>query len=319
MTNVIASPAATGPGGAHFEAKVGAFYLLAMLLDAEPRGLPGARIEKIQFQGAGDGFPLDDVIVHATSFVGDAAVLEIQAKHKITFSPSDPVFEKVAGQIAEAFKAGKLDSTDVYELGIATAQNSRKIDGAYQEVLSWAKNSETPDAFFRKLGHLGVSNADMRTCRHAEDARCSVRGLTESEIKELCQAAPALAPLLADNHPAHDVVRNLFRLDRLARQPSDDPAHPQIPMTASNAMRRQITYPKPTIAIVSTVSDLDRDLCRRAHLRRQRQLPRERRADPHTEAAAAARGALESQRHRRPLAFGGRLLQSRRRNQHRRC
>ena len=38
MTNVVASPAATAPGGAHFEAKVGAFYLLAKLLNAEPRG-----------------------------------------------------------------------------------------------------------------------------------------------------------------------------------------------------------------------------------------------------------------------------------------
>jgi|SRR5208337_2051010 len=102
MTNVAASPAATGPGGAHFEAKVGAFYLLAMLLNAEPRGLPGTRVEKIQFQGAGDGFPLDDVIVHARSLDGDAALLEVQAKHKITFSPGDAVFEKVAGQIAEA-------------------------------------------------------------------------------------------------------------------------------------------------------------------------------------------------------------------------
>jgi hypothetical protein len=52
-----ASPTATGPSGAHFEAKVGAYYLLALLLDAEPRGLPGARIQRIQLQGAGDGFP----------------------------------------------------------------------------------------------------------------------------------------------------------------------------------------------------------------------------------------------------------------------
>ncbi len=163
MTNAAASPAATGPGGAHFEAKVGAFYLLAMLLDTEPRGLPGARVEKIQFQGAGDGFPLDDVIVHARSFDGDAAVLEVQAKHRITFSPGDAVFEKVAGQITEALKAGKLDSSDFYQLGIATAQSSRKIDGAYQEVLSWARHSETPEAFFRKLARHGVSNADMRT------------------------------------------------------------------------------------------------------------------------------------------------------------
>jgi hypothetical protein len=82
-----------------------------MLLDAEPRGLPGARIDRIQFQGAGDGFPLDDVVVHAASIAGDAAVLEIQAKHRITFSPGDTVFQKVAGQIIDALKAGDKRAT----------------------------------------------------------------------------------------------------------------------------------------------------------------------------------------------------------------
>jgi hypothetical protein len=131
MSNVVASPAATGPLGAHFESKVAAFYLLAMLLDAEPRGLPGTRINKIQFQGAGDGFPLDDVIVHATSFTGDVALLEIQVKHKITFSPGDAVFEKIVGQITETLKAGNLVGASPHAVAIATAQGSRQIDGAY--------------------------------------------------------------------------------------------------------------------------------------------------------------------------------------------
>jgi hypothetical protein len=134
-----------------------------MLLDAEPRGLPGARIDRIQFQGAGDGFPLDDVIVHATSIVGDAAVLEIQAKHRITFSPGDTVFQKVAGQIIDALKTGKLDGPGPYAVGIATAQGSRQIDGPYQEVLSWARHSESAEAFFRKLDRRGASNESMRT------------------------------------------------------------------------------------------------------------------------------------------------------------
>ena len=34
------SPASSGPAGAHFEAQVGAAYLLALLTDGEPRGLP---------------------------------------------------------------------------------------------------------------------------------------------------------------------------------------------------------------------------------------------------------------------------------------
>ena len=163
MAKQVASPAATGPGGEHFEAKVGAFYLLAMLLDAEPRGLPGAHIERIQLQGAGDGFPLDDVIVHAITSGGAAAELEIQAKRKIAFSPTDDVFRGAVEQIAEVLRAGRLSDSDPHAVAIATAQSSRQIDGPYQEVLLWARHSESPDAFFRSLNRPGASNEHMRT------------------------------------------------------------------------------------------------------------------------------------------------------------
>lgn len=126
MTRQATSPAVTGSSGSHFEAKVGGFYLLALLLDAEPRGLPGTQIERIQLQGAGDGFPLDDVIVHATTPSGARAIAEIQAKRKITFSPADTVFRDVAEQIADAVKAGKLADPNPYAMAIATAQNSRQ-------------------------------------------------------------------------------------------------------------------------------------------------------------------------------------------------
>ena len=137
------SPTATGPGGAHFEAKVGAYYLLALLLDAEPRGLPGARIQRIRLQGAGDGFPLDDVHATMTS-TGAPATAEIQA-NKITFSPTDTVFRDVVEQIVEAVNAGNLEDPNPHPLAIATAQSSRQIDGAYHEVLLWARHSERAD------------------------------------------------------------------------------------------------------------------------------------------------------------------------------
>lgn len=47
--------------------------------------------------------------------------------------------------------------------------------------------------------------------------------LSDSEINELRDSAPRLKALLANNHPARDVARNLFRLARLAEQASDDP------------------------------------------------------------------------------------------------
>ncbi len=47
--------------------------------------------------------------------------------------------------------------------------------------------------------------------------------LSDAEVEEIRHAAPRLAALLADNHPARDVTRNLFRLARLASRPRKEP------------------------------------------------------------------------------------------------
>jgi hypothetical protein len=46
--------------------------------------------------------------------------------------------------------------------------------------------------------------------------------LSDAETDELRHAAPRLSALLADNHPARPVARNLFRLARLASRPSGE-------------------------------------------------------------------------------------------------
>src|SRR5260221_4536274 len=78
------SPASSGPAGPHFEAQVGASYLLAMLTGGEPRGLPGMTIDRIELQRASEGRPLDDVIVHAHDASGKAAVLRSPGKARDT-------------------------------------------------------------------------------------------------------------------------------------------------------------------------------------------------------------------------------------------
>jgi hypothetical protein len=88
-TAQVASPAATANAGPKFEAKTGAFYLLSLLANGEPRGLPGATIRSVRFQQRGSGRPLDDVTILATNADGSAAILEIQAKR--TFANSDAI------------------------------------------------------------------------------------------------------------------------------------------------------------------------------------------------------------------------------------
>ena len=153
---------ASGPAGTHFEGQVGAFYLLAMISGAPPRGLPGATIDKVALQQANAGRALDDVIVHAhDNASGKVAVLEIQVKRSITFAASDPVFRKVVGQIVRASQRPDFQ-TQRYELAIATTKGSRKIDGSYQDDLTLARQVGDASTFAAQIGLTGAANDDMR-------------------------------------------------------------------------------------------------------------------------------------------------------------
>lgn len=156
------SPTSTGPAGSHFEGQVGATYLLALLTGAEPRGLPGTSIDRVELQRAAEGRPLDDVIVHAHDVGGETLTLEIQVKREVTFAPSDEVFGDVVHQIAAAARRSDFWETR-YELAIATAKISRKIAGPYQDVLTWARNLGSAATFMDRINRPGSSNADMRS------------------------------------------------------------------------------------------------------------------------------------------------------------
>ena len=158
----ITSPTSTGPAGAHFEGKVGAHYLLSLLVGAQPRGLPGMAIDRIELQRASQGMYLDDVIVHAHDRAGSAAVLEIQVKRTITFAPKDEVFRSVVEQIAKTSSKPEFWTAN-HQLAIATSAGSRKIDGAYQDVLTWARQIGDARTFMEQIRRSGSSSEDKRT------------------------------------------------------------------------------------------------------------------------------------------------------------
>lgn len=161
-SSIGTSTLASGPAGTHFEAQVGASYFLAMLAGAPARGLPGATIERVALQQANEGRPLDDVVIHAHDNVsGKSAVLEVQVKRSITFASADPVFRKVVGQVVKASLRPDF-STQRYELAIATTKGSRKIDGAYQDVLTLARQIGDATTFAAQIDLAGVANDDMR-------------------------------------------------------------------------------------------------------------------------------------------------------------
>jgi len=50
------SPVGRGGAGTYIEGELGAYYLLQMLAGSDARGLPDARIDRVQFQGETDGY-----------------------------------------------------------------------------------------------------------------------------------------------------------------------------------------------------------------------------------------------------------------------
>lgn len=154
------SPVGRGGAGTYIEGELGAYYLLQMLAGSEARGLPGARIERVQFQAVDEGYALDDLVVHGVSEKG-SSLLEIQSKRTITFSPRDTVFQSVCDQIVRSAPTNKPSHRHLF--AVATQRTSFAISGPYQDVLEWARISTTGGLFFERLKVKGVASDAMRS------------------------------------------------------------------------------------------------------------------------------------------------------------
>ncbi len=176
--DATSSPIGRGGAGVYIEGELGAFYLLAMLAATEPRGLPGALLTRVGFQGADRGFALDDVILHGASSAGDA-LLEIQSKRTITFASKDRVFKEVCEQIVRSLSQGANGPT--HRMAVATQRTSHSISGPYQDVLEWARSAESGAAFFRRLMTEGVAGASMRTFAETFRANLVEAGFSDDD------------------------------------------------------------------------------------------------------------------------------------------
>jgi len=154
-------PAATGNAGPCFEAKVGAYYLLGLVANSEPRGLPGATTERVQFQQAPAGCPMDDVVVQAVGADGLSATLELQAKRTLNFTRSDKEFKDIVRRMWLAAQKPEF-STTRYELAVAISRSSTRIERACQEVLHWAQQHPDGTTFETNINRTGFASPAMR-------------------------------------------------------------------------------------------------------------------------------------------------------------
>jgi len=164
------SPRASGPAGPQFEVKVGTHFALALLAESEAFGLPGAVVEALEFQRAGQGHPLDDIIVKGKRTDGSERCLEVQAKRSMSFTEADTDFAAVAVGIA---KGHRIDPERRF--AVAIERTTGAIDNGVQEALELARNTPDASAYFKLLNTKGRSNESMRRFvsafrKHLEDS-----------------------------------------------------------------------------------------------------------------------------------------------------
>jgi hypothetical protein len=157
----VVSPAAAGPAGARFEGKVGAFYLLTLLGHGEPRGLPGAVTRAVRFQQSAHGRPLDDVTIDAINADGSIAFLDIQAKRTINFTASDENFADIVRRLCGTAQKPELAAAR-YEMAVAVARTSMRIERDCQQVLQWARQLESGGSFAAHMQLPGFASNGMR-------------------------------------------------------------------------------------------------------------------------------------------------------------
>jgi hypothetical protein len=226
---------------------VAAHYLLTLLAEAAPRGLPGATIERVELQRSGEGHPLDDVIIKGSTQAGEPTLLEVQVKRTVTFSPSDVVFKDVVTQLAEAFRTLNVAHLR-HQFAVAIDRTSFKITGPYQDVLRWAREVSSSSVFFGRINRKKVGNDDMRTFvetvrSHFASAAC----LTDDET--VWQVLRRFQILTFDyDAPGSQALELAVERARNVLAPSD--------VTRASALWSVLT--ETAIRVAATGGDLDR-------------------------------------------------------------
>jgi len=176
----MTSTSVTGGRGVHYESRVGAFYLTAVLSDQSVLGLADQyRAREARFQQKERGDPLDDLIVLASNGAG-AAKLSLQIKSKFTVGVGQ-LFRDIMADCWATFKnAGFQPGCDHF--GVAGHDIAQTWTRAAENVASKARNVSSAGEFLAAIASLSSKARDfVRHVRAALDAAAN-RSISDTEL-----------------------------------------------------------------------------------------------------------------------------------------
>ena len=159
VTKKQSNPFSTGSGGATFEVRIQALFLLLMLTYGRIPSLSSAyKIQKIKLQGKYEGYDTDDLILNAADESKTNANFYGQIKHEISIGDGgETVFAEVIQSAWNDFNSQSFDRrNDV--IALITGPLSNTDTQNVRPLLEWARHCENSEEFLKKTGTEGFSS-----------------------------------------------------------------------------------------------------------------------------------------------------------------
>lgn len=174
------SPFSTGGGGTRFELLVAVSYLIKLLRQEVPRGMPEGIVHGVHLQQRNRGNPVDDIIVDCRAPGGEKK-LYLQVKHSITFSKNEDFLKVIEETWRQLSGPNFVLDSDGVGLAIGEGSNTVTVRRHVMDVLDWAKTSSNARSFHDKVSPFSQKLAVLNTFKEGL-TRALGRGPTQKQV-----------------------------------------------------------------------------------------------------------------------------------------
>lgn len=196
----LSSPVSTSGEGGHFESRVQASYLLALLSGDDSRFLAHSQITEMRFQGRIHGFNTDDLICTVERDDGSTFKVAMQVKLTLKARVSDTPFKDSITDAWHDYDAGAQFKRDVDRIVIVYSRDSGTgTVYAASQVCAKARAAANSADFLRAALSEGYSSRDQRDALAAIAGRsCSPSWslISTSHVAQRGVAQPRMCELV---------------------------------------------------------------------------------------------------------------------------
>lgn len=144
-----------GGGGVSFEIALQTAYYISFILGAHIPGMEDGHITAFKQQSGSLEYETDDLLLTCEGRGGSCRIL-IQAKHLITISSGNPMFQKVVMAAWRDFRNPELFTPQTDKFFLISATWPTEVKTHLVQLLDWAKSKDSTADFDNEVSRIGA-------------------------------------------------------------------------------------------------------------------------------------------------------------------